>query len=98
MLNMIFKSKSAAREAERAQALNAALAIVSLEGTEGWKHYVKAAESLIESMTPNISAFDEHNATIIASQIAFISGIKRCLGLMQQQKDIMVSLKKPEDN
>lgn len=72
--------------------LAAAKAIAEMEQSEGWKHFKAKAEALIESNIPNVSQFSDEGATLIASQIAFVSGIKRCLGLMTQQKEILASL------
>lgn len=84
---------AAEREAaKRSRDREIARSIVALEETEGWKHFTKIAEALIEANIPNISQFSDEGATLIASQIAFVSGIKRCLGLIKQQKDILSSL------
>ncbi len=95
MFNKFFISS---REAQRVKALNRAKAIVSLEASEGWKHFTELAKEVIESNTPDISTFNSEDAVKIAAQMAFISGIKRCIGLMEQQKDVLASLKKTEDD
>lgn len=89
MLNMLFRTPAA----ERTKAIAVAKAVVSLEETEGWQQFTQLAEKLIFSMTPDISAFTPDMATQIASQMAFVSGVKRCIGLMDQQKNILESLK-----
>jgi hypothetical protein len=73
MMNLLFKPK-AARDIERAKVLAAAKAVISLEETEGWKHFVEKAEGLIQSMTPDVSSFGPEDAVRIAAQMAFISG------------------------
>jgi len=78
---------------QRQKELDTAKAIAALEETEGWQAFVRVAESLIKAMTPEVQRFTQEEATEIASQLAFASGIKRCIGLMQQQKDIINSSK-----
>ena len=84
----------ASEEAERAKALNTAELITSLEDTEGWKAFTGLAKDLAESLTPEISQFVAEEASVYASRLTFVSGIKRCIGLMDQQKEILSSLKK----
>lgn len=88
--------QSAEQKASRSKQLKTAEAIVSLSNSPGWAAFVGEAERLIASFTPDVSSFDDKHATVIASQMAFISGIKRCIGLMDQQKSIHASLKGPE--
>lgn len=85
------------RDPEHLKAVRKAKAIVSIEETEGWKHFVQEAEALIQSMTPEVSMFNDEDAVRIASQITFISGVKRCLGLMNKQKDLLATYPQPED-
>lgn len=93
----LFDKLFQSNEPQRLKAVNTARAIVSLEDTEGWKAFVGVANDLIASFTPDVTTFTPDSASEIAAQMAFVSGIKRCLGLMAQQKDILASLKKPED-
>jgi hypothetical protein len=95
-MNPLFKARSV-DEAERAKQVERAKAIIALEESEGWKHLKAVAEELINSYTPDISSFTTEQATTIASQIAFTSGIKRILGIVNQQREILASLKKPGD-
>jgi len=76
-------------KAKHAQRIEAARAIMDLEEHPGWAHFTALAEELIATYTPNISEFTEAEATKYASQLTFISGIKRCLNLMQQQKELV---------
>lgn len=75
------------------RAINIAKAVVTMSESDGWQAFVQLADALIASMTPEVSQFDAQKATVIASQMAFVSGIRRCIGLVQQQKDILASNK-----
>lgn len=67
--------------------------MTDLEDTDGWKVFVELSHNLMAANTPEISSFTQEEAAKYASQLVFISGIKRCLGLMDQQKGILKSLK-----
>lgn len=69
--------------------------IAALEETEGWKYLVLAAEKLIQIYTPNITSFTSEEATEIASKMAFISGVKRCLGIPEQHKKKLLTGQEP---
>jgi hypothetical protein len=79
-------------EYEAAQVRLIAKAIISLEQTEGWKHFVKAAETLAANHVGKHSSFSADKAVEIASKVAYASGIHACLGLIKQQKSILDSL------
>lgn len=93
MLRHLFFPSKEAQEAEYRKAAKTASAILSLEDTEGWKAFVKESEKLVAALTPDVATFNSEDAVKIAAQMAFISGVKRCIGLMQQQKDILASLR-----
>jgi hypothetical protein len=79
-------------EYEAAQVRLIAKAIISLEKTEGWTHFVKAAENLAANHVGKHSSFNDKTAVEIASKVAYASGIHACLGLIKQQKSILDSL------
>jgi hypothetical protein len=83
---------------EQAITLAIAESIASLEQSEGWAHFTKAAEALITQNTPNITTFTTDEATAIASKMTFISGIKACLGLVKANKKRAADLRpKPQE-
>lgn len=67
--------------------LEIAKMIVALEETEGWAHFKNAVNDLIQTMTPDVSQFTQEQATVYASKLTFVSGIKRCIGLMDKFKN-----------
>lgn len=81
-------------DAQKQQVIMIAESILSLEGTEGWQHFKKAAEELANSQIPHITHFDAQQATEIASKVAFASGVRACLALMERQKETLKALKK----
>lgn len=85
--------KSPAEEVQKALAANKAKAIAELEQSEGWQHFLQAANDLIATYTPELSECTTDDMARIATRMAFVSGVKRCIGLMQQQKDILESQK-----
>lgn len=78
--------------------LKAAKAIAEMGQSEGWQYFKEAAEALIQVMTPDVSEFEGGDAERIASRMAHVSGIKRCLGIMEHQKSIIQTGKKPDNN
>lgn len=69
--------------------------IVSLGETQGWKHFVQAAESFANSQLPRVDHVKgQEHAIEIASRAAFASGIRACVGLMQQKREELNSLTK----
>jgi len=87
-----------ANDAERVKALRTAELITEMAESEGWKAFSELAETLVKTYTPDVNSFTPDQATAIASQMAFVSGIKRCVGLIDQQREILQTLKKPESN
>ena len=87
---------SQADKDKRTQDVNRATAIVRMADSEGWKAFVAEAEELAASHTPEVSAFTPDMATQIASQMAFVSGIHRTIGLMEKYKDIVASHQRAE--
>lgn len=78
------------------KAIRIAKAVAALEEAEGWAHFKSAAQDLIDAHMPDVSSFSQEQQTVIASQMTFISGIKRCLGLIEYHKDVLASVKTPE--
>lgn len=73
-----------------AKTLQAARAIVALREHEGWRHFVALAESLAGSYTPEMAYFSsQEEALNIASKMSFVAGIRRCIGLMDQQRNLL---------
>ncbi len=84
---------------EQAITLAIAESIASLEQSEGWGHFTKAAEALIAQNLPSVTSFSEEEATRIASKMAYITGIKDCLGLVKANKKRVADLKpKPQES
>jgi hypothetical protein len=79
-------------EYEAAQVRLIAKAIISLEQTEGWPHFVKACENLADNHVGKWSSFTKDQSVEIASKVAYASGIRAALGLISQQKGILESL------
>lgn len=93
-MNILGKASPARKEADD-KARRLAAAIVGMEGSEGWKAFKELAESLAVTMTPRPEEFKAEDAVLYASRMTFVSGIRRCIGLMEQQKEILASLKRP---
>ena len=82
---------------EKAKQISICESIAGLEQTEGWKHFVIAANSLAEANFPAGDYVGGQDAAIAtASKVCFITGIKRCLGIMQQAKEQLKTLTDPE--
>lgn len=81
---------------EIAVSLAVAESIANLEKSEGWQNLVKAAEFLIQQKTPDISQFSAEEATLIASKMAHVSGIKACLAIVKNSHKKIVDLKKAQ--
>lgn len=82
-------------DAHKMELIGVAREVASLEQAPGWKHFVKLAEAFAANQTPHVSAVKgQEHAIEIASQLAFASGVRAAIGLIQQQKDILRSLEK----
>jgi len=67
--------------------------IAGIENSEGWKHFERAAEHLIQQAMPNYTSFTSEQATVIASKMTYINGIKDCLALVKNNKKRAAELK-----
>lgn len=82
---------------QRAQALAVAEAILSLEGSEAWGHFTKAAEALIESNMPRYASYSAGQEAYIASKMVYIQGIRDCLAIVQNSKKRRSDLQPKQD-
>lgn len=84
---------------KRARELAVAELVTEMGDSPGWECFQRIANTLADTYTPDIAEFNSEGAVSVASRMAFVSGIRRCIGLMDQQRDILQSLKrKPENN
>lgn len=56
--------------------------ITRMGQSEGWEEFRKSIELLIAAHMPTVTQFTPEGATQIAGQMAYISGLKRCLKIM----------------
>jgi|GEM_PF-3764084 len=78
---------------EIAVSLAVAESIATLEKSDGWQNLLKAAEFLIQQKTPDVAQFSPEEATVIASKMAHVSGIKAVLALVKNSKKKIADLK-----
>lgn len=57
-------------------------ALKTLAQSEAWRHFEDAANELIRTYSEPVECFNANDATRIASKAVFVSGIRRCLGLV----------------
>jgi hypothetical protein len=84
-------------DSEKAEVLSIATMISKLSRAPGWPEFVKAANALADSHIGKYSQFSDTEAVIIASKVAYASGIRACIGIVTQQERILASLKKTEE-
>ena len=82
-------------EQQRSEALAIAQSLVNLSQSDGWRHYEKAIKALIEQETPRPKGFSPDEATLIASQMSYLSGLQAALDLVESQKQLVKELSKP---
>lgn len=80
-------------DTEKEMVRTIAQAIIQMESSEGWGHFVKSAEALIAQNTPRPTSFTTEDATKIASKAVFCSGIQACLDIVKTQKKLLTDLK-----
>lgn len=94
MLNFFVKDDPVLK-VQKEEALSIAREIVALGEHSGWPHFVKAIEALAKTYTPMVERVTgPDHAVQIASQVAVASGLRKAIGLMEQQKENLKSLSK----
>ena len=76
-------------DADRRQLRDIAMRIASLDETPGWIELQKAVEQRIRTEMPVVSEFSEGEAVQIASRMAFISGMKSVIAIVQHNKKLL---------
>lgn len=76
------------------QAMEVARAIWQLEQSEGWTHFKQAAELMIQQKSPYVETFKPEEATIIASKMAHIGGMRAALNIPRAAKKRYQDLEK----
>lgn len=57
-------------------------ALKALAQSDAWRHFEDAANELIRTYSEPVESFNADDATRIASKAVFVSGIRRCLGIV----------------
>lgn len=84
---------------ESAQVQAIAQSITDLSQTEGWRHYLKTVEALINAETPKNSQVNGVDDAIqIASKMAFVNGLKRAIQIPEAQAKRLNSLKEQSES
>jgi hypothetical protein len=88
-------NKAKASPANPSDVMGVAREVAALSESPQWDAFKQLAEKLIESYTPDVdTVHNADHAIEIASRLAFVSGVKRVLGLPEQQKATLKSLLK----
>jgi len=82
---------------QKSEAISLSTMILKLKQAPGWAEFEKAANTLADSQIGRISQFSDAEAVVIASKVAYASGIRACIGIVTQQERILASFKKTEE-